>query len=200
MNVVTQAKARLANGQRKQAGLSLIESLLVLAVISLILIGAYQGYKIATGDVKAGDNVKATTQLAGATSRLFSQSGNYAALTNQVMIEAQLIPNNIRVDGLNLRNSWGGDVIVGPGPLATAGTVPAPLNTNTYFKVAFSGVEAGDCTNFASGIAGTAVAVFVGPAAGTVVAVKPLGGALNPVTLATQCSGVGTKFVTAVFN
>lgn len=188
----------------KQAGLSLIESLLVLAVIALVLIGAYQGYKAATGDVKSGDNIKAATQLAGATSRLYSQSGNFSGVSNTQLIGANLIPSGFRVDAATntILNGWGGAVTVAPGNATGAATaVPAPANTTAFFKISFAGVEAGDCANFTSGISGTAAAVVVSPdgtAAPTTV--KAVGGVLNPGAIATACANTGVKTITAAFN
>lgn len=186
----------------KQAGLSLVESLLVLAVIALILIGAYQGYKAATGEVKGNNMIKSTVVLSGNITRLYSQSGNYTGLNNSVMADSALVPDGLRVDLAtdNITNAWGGAVTIGPGQATTGGvTAPGGTASNTFYHVAYTGVEAVDCANFVNGISGSAVAVGV-LNGGTSTTVKPLGGVSTPALIATACAGTDTKAVLFVGN
>lgn len=205
--VMIAAQQRLQNpSMRKQAGLSLIESLLVLAVIALILIGAYQGYKIATGDVKATEMQKAAVGMAGGISRLYGTTQNYTGLTTTVLGNSGLVPPSIQVGGTaaarTLTNAWGGTVDAAP--INSNGTANA---NGQFFALTFAGIEKEDCANFVSGIAGNAAAVYIVSGTGAFPATpaaantaKAFQGNTDPGVIATQCGTGNVAQVRAVFR
>jgi|GEM_PF-1198495 len=191
----------LSRKRAKQAGLSLIETLLVLGVIALVLIGAYQGYKSATGDIKGSDMTKSAVALSSAVSRLYSAGADYTGLTNTVVTSARVVPASLKVNGTTITNAWNGAVTVEPGTGTTGGTIAAADGgTITNFKLVYAGVSSDDCANFAASIANNALAVFVGGVAPATNGVKVIGGAFSPALAATACSGATAKTVIVLNN
>lgn len=199
MNLNTMKKGSLATTRgAKQAGLTIVESLLVLVVIALVLLGAYQGFKTANGNVKANSQVKAAIQLAGNVTRLFSQSADYSTLTNTAMINAKYIPDALRTDGTStITNGWGGAVTVEKGSGTTGFASAAGINIDTNYRVVFQRVPTDVCADFVSGLAPSAQELYVdsADAAGTV---KSNGGLFDPIKTATKCNGATNGVVTVV--
>lgn len=166
--------------QRKQAGMTLTESLLVLAVGALIAVLAYGAYRMATSDVKVQSQVQGTVQLVGKIKQIYSSAANYgtaSASLNQAVNDAKIVPSDFKGSGATITNAWGGAVNVAVGA------------TNTQFTVTFVGVPQEGCIEFVTGIASAATTLVVGTGASK--DVKTATAAFDPALAAAAC-GVTT--------
>lgn len=174
----------------RQAGMTLTESLLVLAIGAAVAVLAYGGYKMATGMVSVSSQTRAITQLAAAVKRVFGIATNYSTVSNANVINAKLVPEELRVSGTTIENRWGGQVTVSPGDQTGAG--------NTKFRIVITGVPSSDCVDFVSGLTSAAQTLWVnGTTAGTH-DVKDASGVFHPDRASAQCSASSTATVTLV--
>jgi prepilin-type N-terminal cleavage/methylation domain-containing protein len=171
---------------KKQSGMTLTESLLVLGVGALVAVLAYGGYKMATENVKSGSQINGTIQLVGSIKRVFGPGSTYTPVTLANVVNANIVPSDFRADSTpSITNSWGGNIVPAVGN--QAGTTPT-----SQFKLTISGVSKESCMDFVAGIASSATSLWVnGTTAGTH-DVKPIGGAYDATRASVQCnSGPG---------
>ncbi len=79
----------------KQKGVTLLETILVLSLIAIIMIGGlhlYQGAKSSSG---ANEARRDLSSIVSAVESLFHGSGNYTGLTTQSLIKSRALPQNI---------------------------------------------------------------------------------------------------------
>lgn len=166
---------------RRQAGMTLTESLLVLAVGAAIAVIAYGGFRMATGSVAVSSQARGITQLTANIKKTFGIASDYSTVNNANIINARLVPDDFKFSGTTITNKWGGTVTAAVGN--QAGATPA-----TQFKLTITGVPKDDCTEFLSSISSAAVTLWVnGTTAGTN-DVKDAGGTFYPDRAATQCN------------
>ena len=174
---------------KRQAGMTLTESLLVLSVGALVAVLAYGGYRMATSDVKVQSQTKGVVQLVGKIKQVFSSATDYSGVTLTNVINSRIVPTDFKVNGTtSIDNAWGGNITPAVGNQA-GGT---PL---TSFKLTISNIPSEGCVDFLSGIASSANSLWMnGTTAGTH-DVKPAGGVFNAGTAATQCANGGTAIL-----
>ncbi|MBS1196294.1 MAG: prepilin-type N-terminal cleavage/methylation protein [Proteobacteria bacterium] len=159
---------------KKQNGMTLTESLLVLAVGALIAVLAYGAYRMATSDVKVQSQVQGITQLVGKIKQVFGTGATYGTADMvKSIVDAKIVPADIKIGGTaaapTLSNAWGGGVtIVGAG---------------AAFTITIVGVPSEGCIQFLSGISSAANSMTMG---GT--SVKATGANFDPAAAATQCA------------
>lgn len=174
MKSLTMKTRNNMNTLKRQAGMTLTESLLVLSVGALVAVLAYGGYKMATSDVKTQSQSKATVQLVGKIKQVFGSAANYgtagASLYTTVK-NAKIAPADFKDNGTAFVNAWGGTV------------VPAVGSNNAQFTITFQGVPSEGCIEFLNGINSAAVALTMG---GT--SVKTATGDFDTTAAATQCA------------
>lgn len=139
---------------KKQTGMTLTESLLVLAVGALIAVLAYGAYRMASSDVKVQSQVNGTVQLVGKIKQIYASAGNYGTAKSEItssIAAAKIVPSDFKTDGTTISNSWGGTVKVYAGA------------TNTQFLVEITNVPSeGGCLEFLSGISSAANTLNMG--------------------------------------
>lgn len=165
----------------RQAGMTLTESLLVLAIGAAVAVLAYGGYKMATGMVSVSSQTKGATQLVAGIKRVFGVASDYLTVTNANVINAKLVPDDFKYDASagTITNKWGGYVTASVGN--EAGATPT-----TKFKLTITGVPKSDCVDFVTGLTSAAESIWVnGTTAGTN-DVKS-NGEFYPNRAATQC-------------
>lgn len=99
-------KYHSSNSQHNQRGFSLIELSLVLALISLLMIGVVTIYKNLTGDVKDQEMSKQVSMLAQGITKLYhATGGDYANVSAETAINAGIVMSNL-VHGTSIGTSW----------------------------------------------------------------------------------------------
>lgn len=169
-----QTKLLALHAKRKDRGLSLTETLLVLGVIALVAVIAYAGYNAATGSVKAGGDAQALVQMAGNINKTFATAADYNGVTTANLINAGLVPKAYKVRGVtNIIHSNGSDIIPGF----------APATNSTQYAIAYLNVPADQCMEIAQSVASAVQEVFISNSAtaptATTLQTKPTTGAVK---------------------
>lgn len=188
MNTLT---ARQGRGIR-QAGITLIEALLVLAIAAALAVAGYQVYKSGSEDVKAQANASGAVELVIGIQRLFSQSADYAGVTTAAIATSGVAPKSFKTTATTITNGWGGAVTVAPG----TGYAATPV---TNFATTIAGVPSVACVELVTTLANSATELSVLPAGGTLTAathkVLATGGTLDAVKLGGLCGTAATASV-----
>lgn len=139
--------------QKKQSGLTLVESLLVLAVAALVAVLAYGGYKMANSGVKSQSNVESSVRLLTAIKKTFGSSGNYKDITHAKVNTSGIVPSDFdTATSGKIKAPWGGEVEVSS----------ADPYTNAVVK--FTAVPSEICMDLAGGIEGMVEKLVIGAA------------------------------------
>lgn len=179
------------NNLRIQRGLTLIESLLVLAVAALIALGAYGASRFASADVNANDLGRSTVTLVSQLKRTLGTTGSYASVNEATINSLSLTPPGWSNDGTDLKDNYGNKVTIN----GVAGS----------FALQFTGLGAGDCAKVVSQFVGIANKVTIGGdaaaaaglAAGTNV-YKSTDGTISAGSLSTGCAEASRKIAIQV--
>lgn len=142
---------------RNQRGMTLTETLMVLAVSAMVSVLAYGGYRAASGDVETNSMITSTTQLVSNVKKLWGPVSVYDGLDNANVIKAGLVPQDFKVDTTNnkIYAFWGSEV-----------TIAVDDTDATLFNLKATNVPKEICTTYISGLQGLALKIDV---AGTVV-------------------------------
>lgn len=164
---------------KKQAGLTLTESLLVLAVAALVAVLAYAGYKMANSNVKQAAAVDSAARMLSAIKKSFGASGNYpaASVTTANLGKSGIVPSEFTVaaDFSSITAPW-----------ATDSTVTLAGNTTTA-TVTFIKVPTSVCLDLMAGIEGFTDSMQAGATGGALADVKTSTTKFDPGTAASKC-------------
>ena len=174
------------NNARAQGGFSLIELLLVLAIVAALAVAAFIVYP----RVQAGRNATYESQVlssAQAGVKALFTTNNYANLTNDVATDAEIFPANMNVGDGDIQNQWNGAVEIEPSNSDGSdfsGTGPA-----RYFRIVYPDVPTDVCIRLAGAAVQNFGTVLVGTTpvqdtytAGTIVD-------LDEAAIALECRG-----------
>ena len=129
------------NFNRKAKGFSLIELLLVLAIVAAFAVAAFIIYPRVQAGTSA-NNTAAALSSASASARAVFTQGNYVNLDEAAALSGKFFPDSY-VAGTDLVNEWGGDVDIygsdAAGADATAGT------SARYFTIVMNDVPSEVC-------------------------------------------------------
>jgi len=98
--------------QQRQAGLTLAETLLVLAIGALAIVGGTLLYLQATGSNKLNQGINQFVTLQSGIRSLYAGQPNFSGLTTTIVTSANAAPPDMIVSAGTLRNAWGGAVTV----------------------------------------------------------------------------------------
>ena len=189
---------------KKQAGMTLTESLLVLAVGALVAVLAYGGYRMATTQVNSSSQVKGLVQMVGGIKRIFNASGNYNGITTPIVVNAGIVPDDFRkTTGATgtITNSWGGTITVAPTKLAAAAPIPAyGTADNQGFAIVINGIPADSCMDIVTGVASAANVIQGGAAGAAATNAKALNGTVDIAAANTGCIAGGTAATVVVIS
>lgn len=97
----------------KQAGVTLLETILVLSLIAIIMVGGLNLYKNASDATKANDSQREITALATNVRALYSSQSSFNGVTNTVINNAGARPNGMSSSAAaNIGNTFGGTVTI----------------------------------------------------------------------------------------
>lgn len=199
MNIKSlEARAKNLMAIRKERGLSLTETLLVLGVIALIAVIAYLGYNAATSSVKTGGEAQALVQLTSNITKTFASSADYAGVTAQSVIEAGLVPKQFKVKGTGasrtIQNAYGGTIV--------PSTQSVPSANTSKFQLVYDSVPSESCVELAQAVGNAAQEIYIsasGTAAAAADAVKTAAlPAFNTATAISKCTGDAPKQITVI--
>ena len=113
---MTQVTTRAGVSRRqRQAGMTLAETLLVLSIGALAIVGGTLLYLQATGSNKLNQGINQYVTLQSGIRSLYAGQPNFAGLTTTVVTDANAAPPDMTVSRGTLRNAWGGAVFAGIG-------------------------------------------------------------------------------------
>ncbi|MXN76831.1 pilus assembly protein [Burkholderia sp. 4701] len=100
---------------RKERGASLLESIAYLGVAAIVIVGAIALLGSAFSSANTNRLAEELNAIQTGTKKLYmGQVNNYgtAAALNANLIAARVFPSTLPVNGANVSNAWGGNVIV----------------------------------------------------------------------------------------
>jgi len=173
-------KKNFKNLRSSQAGLTLIELLIVLVIAAGLLFGIFYLVSQANERAIVRDEVQSYNTMVNDARTSFRKQGNYLGLTPQVLIQLGLVPPTM-VNGTAIRSGWNTPVLVTP--INLNGTAGDGMEWNYN-------VPRVSCPNFVDGITNSAARIAID---GTVVKNVPANlNTVNVATVATACdAGVG---------
>lgn len=160
----------------KAAGFSLIELLLVIGFIAGALVLAFVTYPKVLATNRANVEAQHITIFSGGIKNMYATAQNFSSLSNTVMINAKVVPDDLQVAGGVINNIWGGDITVAPD------TTSALRYTITY-----SGVPRSECVKLGTSVAVNFLKLSI---QGTVIFDRTgTGGSVNldPAVVASSC-------------
>ena len=169
----------------RSAGFSLIELLLVIGFIAGALVLAFITYPKVQATNRANTESQHITVISGGIKNLYTTAKNFGSLTNTVLINAKIIPDDLSVTAPNITNIWGGAITVGPD------------TATSRYTITYTAVPAAECSKLVTGVGVNFMKVSAGPSGAPVVIFDRLaggtGGAVNvdPATVTTNCQAGG---------
>jgi major structural subunit of bundle-forming pilus len=95
----------------KQRGLTIVESAMALAIMSLVLAGVIVFYQMASMNSKINETTNEITELNETIRNVYTAAANYSTLDNAAMIGADILPTGM-VQGTNIYNAFNGEIIL----------------------------------------------------------------------------------------
>lgn len=123
------------------AGFSLIELLLVIGFIAGALVLAFVTYPKVQATNRANVESQHITILSGGIKNLYSTAQNFQTLSNNVLLNAKIVPDDLQVSAGTINNIWGGAITV----------LPA-TNPLTY-EITYTSVPSSECSKLATSVA-----------------------------------------------
>lgn len=167
-----------------QKGFTLVEMVMVIAVMGVLVIGAVVIFKKSMVKQNVNDEISTITEITSAVQKHYYSKAVYTGLTNTIATSFKLVPDSMIGGVGTINNRWSGTVTLAP---ATVNT------TDDAFTFTTTLVPTDACLGAGIVLAPQYTAASV---AGTVV--KAAGAALNEGTLATQCASAAS--VTMVYT
>lgn len=172
------------SNRRNERGLTLLESLLALAVGSAVAIGATVFFTRANKDVEAQQTADGLNQLMAGIKDRYGALGSYAGIDNAGVIANTLVPKTFKVSGDNITTPYGGAVFV------------TSAISDTAFTVVVEDIPTSGCSVLASRLDSVASGMGVAsatPAAADLAAsapavIKVLGSKIDPQRTMAQCA------------
>lgn len=173
LHIILYIKVGFMMFNKREAGFSLIEMLLVLGVLAVLLIAAFVVYpRVRLAQQVHVEKENLSILQAGIQSKLAAQNGNYTSLGaiesgigNTFANRAKITPesmNNGNFAGSSIVNSWGGTVIIH----ATGGGSFDGYQSGRAFGIQYNGVPKEACAQFVLGSIGNFVAAWVNGSTG----------------------------------
>lgn len=170
------AEQALHRRGRRQRGVTLIEAIIFLSLLSVVLGIVLNKASIAFASNRAAQSTDAAQLIAAGIKSAYQLRNSYAGLNTTAAINNGLVPDYM-VSGGTLTNVWGGGVVIE--------AVTTPSNG---FTIVFRGVPAEDCAKFVNAVSSGFEEVSIKNTK-----VKTFGsqGGANPARVGAECSKPG---------
>lgn len=114
--------AKINNNKKKEKGLSLIESAMVLALAATVTAGVMFYYQSASDSNKTQSAISEVMSATSAINGLYIGQSNYSGLNAGVLVNSSAIPDNYKnTSSKKIFNPFGGELIVGAAENNAAG-------------------------------------------------------------------------------
>ena len=127
-----------AKRRARQAGLTVAETLLVLAIGALAIVGGTLLYLQATAGNKLNTGINQFVTLQSGIRSLYAGQSTYGGLDNDLMTDSNAAPSDMVVGDGDIRNAWGGDVTV------------ASISSDNQFTITFDAVPNNACVKLST--------------------------------------------------
>lgn len=138
------------NQTRLQGGFSLVELLLVLAIIAALAVAAFIVYPKVQAGRDADQEAKIVTAGLAGIKALYSNR-DYRNVSTTSAAQAGVFPDYMQMDDGTIQNKWGGRVTVDPAN--RDGSIASSTTTRRYFRIAYYNVPRAVCTKFVGKVA-----------------------------------------------
>jgi len=135
-------------GHHLQRGITLTETLLVLAVAAALAVAAYAAYSVARNDSTLSDLSSGTVTMVEKVRQVWSLSGNYSAVDAANVSKAGILPKPFKFDGSNIQDPFGNNVVLN--------------GASTSFAFSFRNLSKENCSKLAPTMASFAYQISVG--------------------------------------
>lgn len=116
--------------------MSILEGIGMVLIALVVIGGAAYGLNSAFSKAKVANTQQDLVTTRMQIQQLFSGATNYSGLTNEVAINAGVVPKNM-IKGTDLKNAWGGDLTI------------ANEDANASFTITLSQIPKDECTQLA---------------------------------------------------
>ena len=178
---ILNAANKSRGAQRLQKGVTMIELSVVLVVGALLAAAVFFGLQANQRRVEVSDNTTAVTEIISSIKKTFGRANQYGVMTTALAVQSRAIPDNLRLTAATAQNSYGGAIAIAPVVCVAA---------NDCASIMWPSVPQSQCMDLVIGTQAGARLIQV-----AAVTVKPLDGALNVATLATQCELANTALI-----
>lgn len=149
---------RFSNRPSRQRGVTLTETLLVLALASVLAAAAYRAYASASNDAKLSDLSNGTVSLIGKVKQVWGSAGNYENLTPTTLNRSGILPSQFKF-------APGGGAGGNDQVWDTFGNEVLVNGTRGSFALAFGFLSKENCSSLAPTLASIAYRINVGEGA-----------------------------------
>lgn len=129
-------------GLRNKKGFSLIELLLILAIVAALAVAAFIVYPKVQAARAAEQEAKIITSAVASIKALYS-SRDYRTVTSDVAANADVFPSEMVMADGTLQNKWGGTIVVSPS--TGIGSQGSSGSTRRYFRIVYRNVPPAVC-------------------------------------------------------
>jgi Tfp pilus assembly protein PilE len=140
---------------RKQAGITLVETAIALAIAAVVVSTAFAGFQANARRSEVRDNSQLISEMVADAKQLFGPTNRYSVLDTDAAKAARVIPNNLHTS-TGAVNSYGGSILING----------VDTTSNDYGMMLFDKVPRNQCADLALSIE-RPVAKMVIDAAGT---------------------------------
>lgn len=125
---------------KKQRGLTMVEIMIGMVIIAgamaVILTQAQKLFANGKADAEGQHVISINNSING----YYKTARSYQTLTNTALLNAKVVPDDMKIDGTAIKNVWGGDVTVGPDAAAN----------NQRFWIEYNGIPRLECARLAT--------------------------------------------------
>jgi len=137
-----------SSSQYSQRGITLTETLLVLAVAAALAVAAYAAYSVARNDSRLSELASGTVTMVEMIKQVWSLSGDYSEVTAENISKAGILPKPYKFDGNDIQDPFGNTVTIN--------------GSTTSFAFAFRNLSNENCSKLAPTLASFAYQITVG--------------------------------------